>query len=132
MARRKGWDQLSPAYRRRLQRNNITRAAYEAGASLSTARGHRPNEFGVSETRASILRRLIRSTDSWAKDDNPTEIVANTIGVIGYEATVARLFRKAGDYSAYHKGGISGPGTPGYIHWHNRKIYISEHMYWYH
>jgi hypothetical protein len=47
MARRKGWDELvndngeSTAYRRRLERAGITRAAYENGASLKSARGHK-------------------------------------------------------------------------------------------
>lgn len=37
---RKGWDELSPAYRQRLERGGITPAQYAAGASLSKARGH--------------------------------------------------------------------------------------------
>lgn len=39
MARRT-WDLLSANYRRRLERNGVTRSAYESGASLSGARGH--------------------------------------------------------------------------------------------
>jgi hypothetical protein len=41
MAHRKQWDDLSPAYRRRLERAGITRADYERGVSLSAARGHK-------------------------------------------------------------------------------------------
>lgn len=40
MARRKGWDELSPQYRRRLERAGVDRAAHEGGASLHKARGH--------------------------------------------------------------------------------------------
>jgi hypothetical protein len=37
---RKGWAQLSDAYRKRLERGGISKAQYEAGESLSKARGH--------------------------------------------------------------------------------------------
>lgn len=37
---RKSWAALSPAYRNRLQKAGITQAHYDAGASLTAARGH--------------------------------------------------------------------------------------------
>lgn len=37
---RKGWESLSPAYRKRLERGGISAADYGAGHSLSRARGH--------------------------------------------------------------------------------------------
>jgi hypothetical protein len=40
MAARKGWEQLSNTYRRRLKNNGITQSAYESGKSTSAARGH--------------------------------------------------------------------------------------------
>lgn len=40
MAHRKGWSQLSPAYRKRLASAGISRHAYERGASIKGARGH--------------------------------------------------------------------------------------------
>lgn len=39
---RKGWDALSPAYRRRLERGGIVRSSYESGANLQRARGKKP------------------------------------------------------------------------------------------
>jgi hypothetical protein len=38
---RRSWDSLSVAYRNRLVRGGISREEYEAGTSLSAARGHR-------------------------------------------------------------------------------------------
>lgn len=38
--RRRSWDSLTPAYRRRLERSGLTRSAYESGAPLTGARGH--------------------------------------------------------------------------------------------
>lgn len=37
---RKGWESLSPAYRKRLERGGISAKDYAAGKSLSKARGH--------------------------------------------------------------------------------------------
>lgn len=47
---RKGWDNLSAAYRERIAKAGMTREDYEAGQSLSKARGHsktpeRPSSF---------------------------------------------------------------------------------------
>lgn len=37
---RKGWNSLSPAYRARIEKAGLTQADYEAGTSLTRARGH--------------------------------------------------------------------------------------------
>ncbi len=37
---RKGWNSLTPAYRARIEKAGLTRADYEAGTSLTKARGH--------------------------------------------------------------------------------------------
>jgi hypothetical protein len=37
---RKGWNSLSPAYRARIEKAGLTQKDYEAGTSLSRARGH--------------------------------------------------------------------------------------------
>jgi hypothetical protein len=37
---RKGWNALSPGYRSRLEKNGISKTAYEAGESIKGARGH--------------------------------------------------------------------------------------------
>jgi hypothetical protein len=38
---RKGWTALSPGYRARLEKNGISKTAYEAGESIKEARGHK-------------------------------------------------------------------------------------------
>lgn len=53
---RRPWSDLTPAYRRRLERAGISPAAYAAGVPLGAARGHR--ESGESVTR--VLRTLER------------------------------------------------------------------------
>lgn len=37
---RKGWNSLSPSYRDRIEKAGLTQADYEAGTSLTRARGH--------------------------------------------------------------------------------------------
>jgi hypothetical protein len=37
---RKRWEDLSPPYRRRLERQGITKSGYESGVSVTGARGH--------------------------------------------------------------------------------------------
>ena len=37
---RKGWNSLSPEYRKRLEKAGISKTDYESGQSLRTARGH--------------------------------------------------------------------------------------------
>lgn len=37
---RKGWQQLSAAYRARLEKGGVSKAAYERGESIQSARGH--------------------------------------------------------------------------------------------
>lgn len=37
----RNWDALSPAYRHRLEKAGITKGAYQRGASLTAARGHK-------------------------------------------------------------------------------------------
>ena len=60
-ANRRRWRDLSPAYRKRLERAGITWQAYYAGASLSKARGHMktPEHPGkpVAVDRSSRLRK---------------------------------------------------------------------------
>lgn len=57
MASRKGFDDLSDAYRRRLIRAGIDKAAYERGESLKAARGHKASEG--HRTRATAKRKEI-------------------------------------------------------------------------
>ena len=62
---RKGWHQLSDAYRNRLQRGGITQSAYERGESLQKARGHgetpeRPSQAYTKSGRVRFRKYLER------------------------------------------------------------------------
>lgn len=70
--RRKGWDNLSPAYRRRLEKGGVGRAQYESGAPIRSARGHAktpesPTEYAKNpgrfkeyrEKRKDLIQRVV-------------------------------------------------------------------------
>lgn len=58
---RKGWDNLSPAYRHRLERSGITRRLYERGEPITRARGH----FTSPLKRPGIFRREKLKSEVW-------------------------------------------------------------------
>lgn len=65
MSKRKGWDELSETYRRRLSRNGVTRAGYESGSSIKAARGHantpeRPEDAYTTRGKQRFKRYLER------------------------------------------------------------------------
>jgi hypothetical protein len=74
MARR-GWNALSPGYKARLQKAGITQADYEAGQSITAARGHlhtpeRPTAGNVNKfsNYVSERNRLVRRITGHKQD----------------------------------------------------------------
>lgn len=57
MARRKAWSDLSPAYRKRLERSGITESKHDSGWSLQTARGHGVHTPSMQRKLVEQLRR---------------------------------------------------------------------------
>lgn len=57
---RKGWDQLTPKYRQRLERAGLTPQTYAAGAPLHKARGK------TSAAHESALKKQARLDREWA------------------------------------------------------------------
>lgn len=62
---RKGWGQLSDTYRRRLERNGVSRQDYESGISLAGARGHAatPERPERAETKPEQYQEYIFKRD---------------------------------------------------------------------
>lgn len=73
-SRRKGWESLSPAYRKRLQRGGITKSSYGKGASLHKARGKK------SAQHENTQRRFWRIVDKSGIDRGEVQDVIDTIG----------------------------------------------------
>jgi hypothetical protein len=65
---RKGWDDLSPAYRDRLSKAGISESAYNQGESIQSARGHsqtpeHPRSFNESRFRGYANEREALTRD---------------------------------------------------------------------
>lgn len=62
-SRRKSWDQLSPAYRKRLERAGVTKEAHAAGAGLHKARGHGSKQKeSFTRRRAKWMEKMATAT----------------------------------------------------------------------
>jgi len=68
---RKNWDDLTPAYRGRLERRGITRSAYNSGASLQQARGHKVEIAGVPESQRGFYETEWKRRRTREIDRNP-------------------------------------------------------------
>lgn len=62
---RKSWDELSPAYRRRLEKAGITRTHHSAGHSVQRARGHTREDEGLRR----LQERWLRVNGGWSGED---------------------------------------------------------------
>jgi len=101
-ANRKGWTQLSPGYRARLQKNGISKAQYDAGKSLAKARGHSQTpEHGIKEAirKPGKYRKYINKRTITGGDRSPREVAdeINTILDTAYD----NIRRCLGDYHKY-------------------------------
>ncbi|MER5542464.1 hypothetical protein ABT072_08395 [Streptomyces sp. NPDC002589] len=79
MAQRRDWSALSAGYRARLEKSGIDRAAYESGASLKSARGHRetpehPEEAARRPADFSAYRIRNAKYITVLTDDGPRDI----------------------------------------------------------
>lgn len=79
MAKRKGWNSLTPKYRERILRAGLTREDFEAGSSIKKARGHektpeRPRNYDPVEfptyaaERKRLTQELIRKKEQLFSD----------------------------------------------------------------
>ena len=129
---RKGWDALSDAYRNRLERQGISRRAYESGSSLHKARGH------VSQPSEAFASRLRRFASEFATPENAqlgvpevdAQELTRRIRSMGptqgqeymdYRRMMTRLYER-GDYeraqTLYRQRpkGVSGPASMWWYH----------------
>src|SRR5258707_11270082 len=96
---RKGWQQLSPNYRQRLERSGISKTKYEPGASLKAARGHKATpEHAMKEAlkKPATFRKYI------ARNPQQEAIEINTVRDRAYRNSRNRL----GDYPSYRPNNV--------------------------
>ena len=95
---RKGWDSLSPTYRQRLERGDITRSAYERGTPLHKARGKKSAQH---ESKHKRFNRIVAQADF-----DPDE-VRDVVDRIGFDEaydilTIREIALKPGDDTERH------------------------------
>lgn len=127
MARRKGWEDLSESYRKRLIKGGISRTDYESGVSLGKARGH-ATPIGIGEKSYANLRALAR-TVHWYPDETPESVVDDALR-LGRDARWIRerIETRKADTVAYRHGNK----VPGKTHWDRRSVVVNNSWYWYH
>lgn len=126
MARRKGWNELSDAYRRRLERSGVSKTDYESGTSLKSARGHK-TPTGIGEKTYQSLRRLASGLP-W-EGQKPKEVIDEALQRGESPDWIKeRLSQKRKDIAAYKKG----DRTKGRENWERRRLTVPRHWYWYH
>lgn len=100
LKRRKGWDDLSDSYRKRLERAGIDKKAYTNGNSLSDARGHRntperPERAykGNKTSRYGAYRQKRReeSLRKWKGVGKPTKDYYITEAIVYTQRTIGHL-----------------------------------------
>ena len=127
MAARKGWAQLSDNYRKRLLRGGINQQAYESGATLKAARGHK-TPTGIGEKAYANLLKIAKGL-SWHPDETPKQAVDNELARgLSPRWLRERLTRRASDTQAYRKG----DRKPGRQSWDRRRLSVATELYWYH
>lgn len=69
MPKARSWNNLTPAYRNRLERGGLSKSSYESGADLRKARGHAPKGFQtLNRDELALLNKAVRA------DATPQEI----------------------------------------------------------
>lgn len=127
MARRKPWDELSPDYRRRLERHGITAEKHSSGARIEKARGKksRTYEREYSKERRTIQRFIDRMQDYYGRDEEDIREVIADYGLLRV-SQAADLQRQMQEL--YEDGYIEAARRL----WETRDIDLPEWMHYYH
>ena len=119
MARRKGWENLSPSYRQRLERAGVDRVHYEIRSNLKAARGH-----SVTPERPSVaIKNPGRYRDYIARRGDP--IVREAEQWQSYRRSMPAPYRNANN-AADFLAGFGQHGTAGFGERQARQDYLEE------
>lgn len=124
---RKGWDQLSDAYRRRLERGGITAETYGQGASLSQARGHisPAHEADISRYRRDVTRFVDRMVLYYGRDEEEVRELLDDLSRSEIEGLMATQRHAEQLYDS----GLKSMAADVYVH---RNRGYPDWIYYYH
>lgn len=125
-ARRKSWDELSPQYRARLERQGITRERHSEGVSLHSARGHTSKEREYTDAR---YRRAVRDFAErqalyYYRDKKEVLDQLKSMPRSDVERIIENQRQAENSYQ------FGGERTPGF--WESRDTEYPEWLYYYH
>jgi hypothetical protein len=106
---RKGWSSLSGEYRKRLEKNGISKKDYESGASIQSARGHsktperpigvlkpsQPQFAAYVQTRQSLVTQIVTKKELWFSSKPTYNIERSLRAFRDYPPSMADLRRWA-------------------------------------
>jgi hypothetical protein len=120
---RKGWDQLSTNYRSRLERKGVGKTAYESGASLQQARGHK--SAGHESTRRIINDFIRRMELYYGRDPDDTR---EALAEYSTAQVAAGVRRQRDSERAYDRGHMQLAKDL----WEQRDQSLPDWMFFYH
>lgn len=116
---RQTWEQLTPVYRARLERNGITKEQHESGASLAKARGH--------DERQKLTDWVGRFARLYSLPDT-AESIEEVIEEHGFAATYKAMRQQQRAEELWNKGRTG----EAHMIWLNRNRDMPEWMFFYH
>lgn len=124
---RKGWDDLSTGYRKRLERGGITQQSYDSGVSLSKARG----KAGEEQLRQDLATWKDKQRIFYGR--KPKEIDASVRGLTKDELrALLKIQAEAETLFDPRVKQSDRPKTKAHKVWNRRQKTVPEWMYYYH
>ena len=127
VGQRKPWAQLSPDYRRRLERGGITEREHARGQGLHKARGHVSvgRESDRARYRRDVGRFVDHISDAYGRDPGDVREA-----LAGYsEAEIRDAMAAQRDMENLYDAGLRGEAT---ALWNTRDRKFPDWMYFYH
>ena len=124
---RKGWENLSPGYRSRLERSGISSESYAKGASLHKARGY------VSREHESERSRERREINTWVKEyahfyGKDEEEIRDALKDVSFSERLEAIRLQSEMQALYDKGYAEEARQ----RWETRNPELPEWMFYYH
>ncbi len=121
---RKGWDNLSDAYRRRLELNGINKSAYDSGTTLAGARGHLTSNKEAFYRRSASFARDVSRNDSSLSSSQLRQRIRSMGMVRGTEY----MDKRRAMVRAFESGNIDRA----HALWEQRDTSLPDYLYHYH
>jgi hypothetical protein len=131
MGHRKRWEDLSPDYRKRLERNGITEAKHASGAGLAKARGKKSANYERHQSRLRKFAKIYADTYHGfapAEHAKSRQEVLQVLRAMPQKQAQNVMRRQAEALEAY----LRGDSAKGRRLWNRRNKRLPDWLYYYH